>query len=81
MSYEEFISLLSGIMPETPLGRIVSIRSEKDRKVINSFSNDQKRIYSDWKMRQAEKMKKNRNAYAKYWERMQNDLKNAFLRK
>ena len=79
MSYEEFVSLLSGIMPETPLGRVVSIRSEKDRNVIKNFTKEQKRIRSEWQMRQAEKRKKDTKAYADYWSRMQEELKNAFL--
>lgn len=32
MSWGEFCSLLSGLMPDTPLGQIVGIRSEKDPK-------------------------------------------------
>lgn len=48
MSYGEFCSLLSGIMHDTPLGQVVSIRAEKDRKVISRFTEDQKRIRREW---------------------------------
>ena len=48
MTWREFCSLLSGIMPDTPLGQIVSIRAEKDPKVIKKFSKEQKRIRSEW---------------------------------
>jgi len=56
VSWDEFKALLSGIDPETPLGRIVSIRSETDRKVIKNFNKDQKRIYNAWRNRKAESM-------------------------
>ena len=56
VSWDEFKSLLSGIDPETPLGRIVAIRSETDRNVIKNFNKDQKRIYNEWRNRKAESM-------------------------
>ena len=40
--------MLSGIMPETPLGRVVSIRAEKDPKIIKNFTKEQKKIRNDW---------------------------------
>ena len=53
VSWDEFCSLLAGIAPETPLGRIVAIRSETDSNVIKHFTPDQKRIYDEWRDRQA----------------------------
>lgn len=53
MTWGEFCNLLSGIMPETPLGNIVSIRSEKDSKILKNFTKQQKKIRSDWKNRNA----------------------------
>ena len=46
MTWSEFATLLSGLMPDTPLGQIISIRSEKDKEVIKRFTKDQKRIQS-----------------------------------
>lgn len=40
--------MLSGIMYDTPLGQVVSIRAEKDPKVIKNFTKEQKRIRSEW---------------------------------
>ena len=48
MKWDEFGSLLSGLSAESPLGRIVQIRSETDRKVIAKFNSHQRKIYSDW---------------------------------
>lgn len=52
MTWNEFCSLLSGLSAESPLGRIVQIRSETDRKVIRKFSPHQRKIYSDWQKKQ-----------------------------
>lgn len=51
VSWDEFRSLLAGISPDTPLGRVVAIRSETDRDVIKHFTRDQKRIYDEWRKR------------------------------
>ena len=48
MPWTEFCTLVGGLMPDTPLGQIVSIRAEKDEDTIRNFSNDQRRIYDDW---------------------------------
>lgn len=56
VSWDEFCSLLAGIAPETPLGRIVAIRSETDKEVIKHFTKDQRRIYDEWRTRRAKEM-------------------------
>lgn len=53
MPWDEFCSLVAGLMPDTPLGSVVTIRSEKDTKTIKSFTPDQRRIHRDWQKRQA----------------------------
>lgn len=62
MSWNEFCSLLSGIMPDTPLGQIVSYRSEKDPKRIKEFTKEQKRIRNDWLKRRNLKSSNGKNA-------------------
>lgn len=54
MPWTEFCTLVSGLMPETPLGCVVTIRSETDPKVIKGFTVAQRRIYNDWRRRRAE---------------------------
>lgn len=51
MSWGEFCTLLSGIMPNTPLGQIVSIRSEDDKEILKNFTKEQRKIRSDWRSR------------------------------
>lgn len=75
MSYEEFCNLLSGIMHDTPLGQMVSIRAEKDPEVIKNFTKEQKRIRNDWLLRKAKKRRENPEAYRQYLIQFQQSMK------
>ena len=78
MSWNEFCTLLSGLLPDTPLGRIVSIRAEKDLQVLKNFSPDQKKIRSDWQRRKLQRMKENPETYRRYVDQFQAFCKAAF---
>lgn len=56
MTWDEFCTLLSGIMPKTPLGQIVSIRSEEDENMLKNFTEEQHKIRNEWRSRQVEQM-------------------------
>lgn len=58
MKWEEFRALLSGLGPDTPLGRMVQIRSEEDEEILKYFTPEQKRIRREWRLRKAEEMPK-----------------------
>ena len=51
MSWDEFTTLLAGLNSETPLGRIVSIRSETNFDRIKQFSVAEKKIRNEWAKR------------------------------
>ena len=53
MKWAEFSALLSGIAPDTALGRIVSVRSENDKNVLKHFTEEQHRIRNEWRKRSA----------------------------
>ena len=53
MSWSEFSNLVTGLLPETPLGAIVKIRSEDDPEMLKKFNADQIAIRSKWRERQA----------------------------
>lgn len=53
IGWQEFKTLLTGLGPDTPLGRIISIRSEEDKDVLKTFNADQKRIRAEWRNRRA----------------------------
>ncbi|NME65838.1 hypothetical protein HF846_14675 [Clostridium cadaveris] len=51
MTWNEFCTLLTGIMPKTPLGEIVSIRCEENKDVLKNFTQEQHKIRNDWRNR------------------------------
>ena len=80
MSWAELSSDISGLMGDTPLGNIVQIRSEDDKDRLKNFTQDQKNIRWEYRMKMAEKMDKNqfKNAIAefqKYFKEMAGDSK------
>lgn len=58
MKWDEFRDLLVGIGPETPLGRIVSIRAEEDEEMLKHFTKEQHRIQNEWRNKRAQKVSK-----------------------
>lgn len=56
MDWKRFCTLLSGIMPETPLGQIVSIRSETRKDILESYTPEQKQIREEWLSRVQKEM-------------------------
>jgi len=56
MKWDEFKALISGLGPETPLGRIVQIIAENDKNILKNFSKEQHRIRNEWKSRNVKKV-------------------------
>ena len=56
MSWREFSYLINGLSGDTPLGRIVSIRAEKDPERLKEFTADEKKIRNDYLRNKALKM-------------------------
>lgn len=77
MSWAEFCSLLSGLMYDTPLGIVVGIRGERDRKVIAKFTKEQKRIREEWLYRRAGERKKE-GRMSELWSAFQQAAKAAY---
>ena len=73
MAWDEFKDLLTGISPETPLGRIVSIRAENDREVLKHFTREQHRIRNEWRSKRAREISPGN------MEDVLNSLKKAFI--
>lgn len=48
MKWLEFKQMISGLGPDTVLGRIVSIRAEDDKDILKHFSKEQRRIRNEW---------------------------------
>lgn len=58
MKWDEFRDLLTGLGPDTALGRVVAIRAEDDKGVLKHFTKDQMRIRNEWRARTAKKKPK-----------------------
>lgn len=56
MDYAEFCNLVSGLMPDTPLGNIIQIRSENDEEVLKNFTQEQKDIRWEYRNKIAKKI-------------------------
>lgn len=73
MKWEEFKQLLAGLNSETPLGRIVSIRSEMNPEILKHFTTEQKRIRDEWQRKRAQSVS------AEDMEKVLNSFKRAFI--
>ena len=73
MKWDEFCSLLSGLSADSPLGRIVQIRSENDPNMLKHFTKHQRKIRSDWRNRTAKQVT------AKNRDEMLEQLKQMFI--
>ena len=51
MKWDEFRALIGGLSPQTALGRIVSIRAEEDKDVLESYTKDMHKIRNEWRTR------------------------------
>lgn len=72
LDWGEFSNMLSGIMPKTPLGQIISIRSEDDADILKNFTVEQKKIRQEWRSKQSKLMSD------KELDRMMKELENMF---
>lgn len=78
MSWSEFSTLLAGIMPETPLGQVVSIRSENDKDILKNFTKEQHRIRNEWRSRMARTATTNKAAIKRQLKAFQDACRLAF---
>lgn len=78
MPWPEFTNLVAGLLPETPLGSIVKIRSEDDPDMLKQFNADQLAIRSKWRERQALQQLNNPEALKKSMDNLSAMLKSMF---
>lgn len=53
MDWVSFRAKLIGLSGNTPLGRVIQIRSETDPEILKTYSKDMRKIRDDWLSRQA----------------------------
>lgn len=78
MPWSEFTNLVTGLLPETPLGAVVKIRSEDDPKMLKQFNRDQMEIRNKWRDRQALKQLDNPEILEKSMDNLSKMLKSMF---
>lgn len=62
ISWSEVKMLISGLLSDTPLGRVISIRSENDKEQLKHFTPDMHKIRNDWRNRLAKEKLKDEDA-------------------
>ena len=78
MSWSEFSTLLAGIMPETPLGQIITIRSENDKDTLKHFTPAQHKIRNEWRSKFNQKAKMDPKVAEQQLKNLQQALKQVF---
>lgn len=78
MSWSEFSTLLSGLMPDTPLGQVISIRSENDKNILKHFTKAQHRIRNEWRSKRAKQLIFDKKDAEKQIKQLQEIFKQAF---
>lgn len=70
MTCDEFYSLLAGMDPDTPLGKLVQIRSENDPKVLEHYTPAQHKIRNDWRAKHSQ-VNKDEEAHKAFLDQME----------
>ena len=78
ISWSEVKMLISGLLPDTPLGKVIQIRSENNKDVLKSFTPDMHKIRNDWRNRMAKDKLKDEDALNRTFENMEKMLKVLF---
>ncbi|MDY4058107.1 MAG: Gp15 family bacteriophage protein [Blautia sp.] len=78
MDWKEFTVLLSGLMPETPLGKIVATRCEENKEILKHFSPEENRIRNDWRSKHSLKEEMTEAEMEKAVSSLQETLARAF---
>lgn len=79
ITYAEWARLVSGLMPETPLGKVVQIRMEKDPKIISKYGEYERRVRADWNKFKYSQQTAEQSSQSV--EQLQSMLKNLFARR
>lgn len=78
ISWSEVRTLISGLLSETPLGRIIQIRSENNKEQLKQFTPEMHKIRNDWRNRMAKEKLKDENALNRTFDNMEKMLKILF---
>lgn len=77
MPWSEFVSLLSGLGPNTSLARLVQIRLEDDKDILASFTPGQMRIRNEYRRKRNTTLANSKSLDETT--QFLNDMKNVFI--
>lgn len=80
ISWSEVCMLISGLLSETPLGRIIEIRSENDVERLKNFTPEMKKIRNDWRNRIAQDKLKDEEKLDRTFKNMEKMLEVLFTK-
>jgi hypothetical protein len=78
MPWSEFTSLITGLLPETPLGAVIKIRSEDDPDMLKRFNKDQLDMRNKWRDKQAFKQLDNPEVLKQSMDNLSTMIKDMF---
>jgi hypothetical protein len=78
ISWSEVKMLISGLLPETPLGHVIQIRSENNKDMLKNFTPEMHKIRNDWRNRLAKDKLKDEDALNRTFDNMEKMLKILF---
>ncbi len=79
LPYKDWAALVSGLMPESLLGRVIGIRAEQDKSVIEQMSPHQLKIRREWQRFLNGYQLKNEEQTRQELENLQQALKQMYL--
>lgn len=81
ISWSEVRMLISGLLPDTPLGKVIQIRSENNKETLKHYTPEMHKIRNDWRNRMAKDKLKDEDALNRTFDNMEKMLKILFYDK
>lgn len=81
ISWSEVRMLISGLLPDTPLGKVIQIRSENNKETLKHYTPEMHKIRNDWRNRMAKDKFKDEDALNRTFDNMEKMLKILFYDK
>ena len=78
ISWSEVRMLISGLLRDTPLGKITQIRSENDKDMLKNYTPDMHKIRNAWRDKMAKDKLKDEESLNKTFDNMEKMLKVLF---
>lgn len=70
--------LIAGLLPDTPLGKIIQIRSENNKEQLKHFTSEMHKIRNEWRNRLAKDKLKDEQALNRTFDNMEKMLEVLF---